>query len=239
MGYEVLADEYTAHKDVRTLTNKDGEVTGRQLGLGKTYLKGEVIPDDALGQVYKDILDNEDSASHEYLTKRLKKVDGDGKQNTAKRLGLPFEGYEDMDEDAVVAAMKHLPSGVIQRIKLYEEEHGEGREKIVSYIIGFGTDPDARQEGRVGSEAAEEGDREVSPEDKAAAKLTTRDVPEEGNVTHGEGFTGTGEGAKPYGKGKAKDGDADKPKTNVRARRGRRDRQPTGGETPDTGESNE
>lgn len=233
MGYEVLAEEYTAHRDVRVLKNKEGEVTGRQLGLGKTYYKGEVIPDDALGQVYKDILEDEDAESHEYLKARLKKVDAKSSEDAAKRLGLPFEGYDDMDEDEVVAAMRHLPSGLIQRIKQYEEEHGEGRPKITGYIIGFGTDPDARQEGRVGAEPVSDEDHDA--EGKATAKLTTRsvpgvddDAPDEGIVQHGEGFTGTGEGAKPYGKDKAEDkGDDDdeKPKRNVRSRRGRRDRQ--------------
>lgn len=226
MGYEVLVEEYTAHRDVRELKDKEGNVTGRQLGLGKVYYRGEVIPDNALGQVYKDALDDDENDSNEWLSKRIKKVSGDASEDPKKRLGLPFTDYDDMDEDDVVAAMRHLPSGLIQRIKQYEEEHGEGREKIVGYIIGFGSDPDARQEGRVGSMVAEDDDREEAPEDKATAKLTTRDVPEEGNVTHGEGYTGTGEGAKPYGKEKAEESDdEDKPKTNVRSRRGRRDRQ--------------
>lgn len=227
MGYEVLVDEYTVHRDVRELKDSEGNVTGQQLGLGKVYYKGEVVPDSALGQIYKDILDDEDAESHEWLSQRLKKTEGDASEDPKKRLGLPFADYEEMDEDDVVAAMRHLPSGLIQRIKQYEEEHGEGREKIVQYIIGFGSDPDARQEGRVGSEVVDDADRDSPAEDKPTAQLTTRDVPEEGKVTHGEGITGTGEGIKPYGKEKAEesDGDEDKPKTNVRSRRGRRDRQ--------------
>ncbi len=227
MPYEVLVKEYTAHRDVRELKNpQTGEVTGRQLGLGKVYLKGEVIGDDELGQVYKDILDDEDSQSHEYLSKRLKKVSGEASQDAAKRLGLPFADYDDMDEEAVVAAMRHLPSAVIQRIKQYESEHGEGREQIVHYNIAYGSDPDARQEGRVGGGEVEEEDRSVAPEDKPTAKLTTRNVPgvdddeEDGAVTHGEGVTGTGEGKRPYGEEKADD--EDKPKRNVRSRRSRR-----------------
>jgi hypothetical protein len=240
MGYEVLVDEYTAHRDVRELRDAEGNVTGSQLGLGKIYFKGEVIPDNALGQVYKDALDNEEDESHEWLSQRLKQVSGDASEDPKKRLGLPFADYEQMDEDDVVAAMRHLPSGLIQRIKQYEEEFGDNRQKIVSYIIGFGSDPDARQEGRVGSKVEEDENRVEAAEDKATAKLTTREVPEEGNVTHGEGYTGTGEGAKPYGQEKADDeDDGDKPKTNVRSRRGRRDRQASKTQEDDTSSGEE
>src|SRR4051812_30582698 len=102
MGYEVLVDEYTAHRDVRELKDKEGNVTGRQLGLGKVYFKGEVIADSALGQVYKDILDDEDDESHEWLSQRLKQTEGDASEDPKKRLGLPFADYDEMDEDDVV-----------------------------------------------------------------------------------------------------------------------------------------
>ncbi len=225
MPYEVLAKEYTVHRDVRVLTDNDGKVTGKQLGLGKVCFQGEVLPDDAVGSVYKDALDNEDHASHAYISKRLKKVSGEPSQNTAQRLGMPFADYGDMDEDAVLAAMKHLPSGVINAIKRYESEIGEGRDKIVNYSIGFGTDPDARQEGRVGSAVLDEGDRSVEPDEKASAKLVTRAVPGVGDdaegdaVKHGEGYTGVGTGIKPD-----KSDEDEGTKKVVRARRGRRDR---------------
>lgn len=219
MPYEVLSDEYTVHRDIRQLVNKEGEVTGRQLGLGKTHFLGEVIPDAEVGQAFKDALEDKDNENHEYVSKHLKKVSGDAKVNTKQRLGVPFAGYDDMDEDSIVAAMKHLPSGVIQAIKTYEGDYGESRSKIVNYNIGYATDPDARQEGRVGSGAVAEDDARLEAmEEKATSKLVTRDVPEEGNVTLGEGVTGTGDGKRTNAEEKAE------AKKVVRNRRGRRDR---------------
>lgn len=221
MGYEVLSDEYTAHRDVRVLTNKEGVETGRQLGLGKVFLKGEVIGDHEIGQRYKDMLDDSDHPSHEYLKARLKKTSANASEDLAARLGVPLDGYDDMDEDDILTVMKHLPSAAIRSIVRYEKENGN-RDKIVQYNIAYGSDPDARNEGRVGSES-QDGDGE----DKSTAKLTTREVGEDGDVQHGEGFTGTGEGIKPYGSTKESDSDDKGGKKTVQ-RRGRRTR-PSGG----------
>lgn len=229
MGYKVLVDELTVHRDLRELKNKEGEVTGRQLGLGKVHLRGEVIPDGQVGQVYKDALEDEDHEANSWVSARLEKVSDDASEDLAARLGLPFEEYGEMDEDDIVAAMRHLPSGTIQRIKTFEAQQDEPRDKIVYYSIGFGTDPDARQEGRTRAATVENEDRAVAEEDKATAKLTTRDVPEEGTVQHGEGYTGTGEGNRPYGAKKAQEAGGGEEATSgkvVRNRRGRRDRQP-------------
>lgn len=223
MPYEVLVDEYTIHRDVRELTNKDGQVTGRQLGLGKTHYRGEVVPDAQVGQVYKDALEDEDHEAHAYVSARLREVDTEARQNTAERLGVPFAGYDDMDEDAVVTAMRHLPSGLIQAIKKYEAEHGENRDKIVQYNIGYGSDPAARQEGRVGSGGQDEDSegRQGAAKGKATAKLQTRNISDDDVVTPGEGVTGTGDGKIVADRS---EGDKEAPKKVVRNRRGRRDR---------------
>lgn len=223
MPYEVLGNEVTIHKDVRVLTDKDGRVTGTQLGLGKIYLKTEVIPDADVAQRYKDILDDSNHPQHATLSKRLKKVSSEPRSNTAVRLGVPFDGYSGMSEDDVVAAMKHLPSNLIQRIKEYEAgAEGQNRDNIVHYNIGYGTDPDARQQGRVGSELEADDSRVVAREDKATADVVTREVPADGGkVEHGEGLTSVAQGKKGDTEGEAA------PKV-TRNRRGRRDR-PDGG----------
>jgi hypothetical protein len=225
MGYKVLSDEFTVHRDLRELKDKDGNVTGRQLGLGKVYVRDEVIPDNHVGQVYKDALEDEDNEAHEWVSENLEQVGDDPSQNLAQRLGVPFEEYEGMDEEDIVAAMRHLPSGMIQRIKQYENSLDEPRDKIIHYNIGYGSDPDARAEGRTMAASEENEDREVAEEDKPTAKLTTREVSEEGEVTHGEGYTGTGEGIRPYGSEKEGEDGGDGGKKKVtRNRRGRRDR---------------
>lgn len=224
MPYEILVPEYTIQRDIRELTNKHGEVTGRQLGLGKVYYQGEVVADSAVGQVYKDALDDEDHDSHEYVSERLREVSGaDLRENTQQRLGVPFAGYDGMDEDAIVTAMLHLPSALIQSIKKYEAEHGEGRDRIVQYNIAYQTDPKARAEGRTDGAGAQDEDSEGranAASSKATADRVTREVTEEGEITHGEGITGTGEGKIVV---KKTDSDSDSKKV-VRNRRGRRDR---------------
>lgn len=219
-GYEVLVDQLTVHRMVGELVDPiSGRVVGRQNGQGKTYFLGEVIPADAISPDYTEALEDEDHPAHESLSKKLKPVSADARQNVAQRLGVPFEGYDEMDEDEVLAAMRNLPSPTIQRIKEYESGAGEGRERIVNYSIGFGESPTDRQEGLVSSDLDEDG-RDES--DKAVARLTTREVPEEGLVQPGEGITGTGDPAIPYGSGQ--EDEEEKPK----ARRSRRKRTTSG-----------
>lgn len=212
-SYEVLVDELTVLRQTGELTDPiSGRVIGIQQGQGKTYFRGEVIPAEAVSPVLRDALDDSDNELHETVSKRLKKVSGDPSQNTGLRLGLPFAGYDDMSEEEILVAMSNLPSPTTQAIKEYESQN-EGRERIVNYSIGFGESPIDRQEGLVGSELDE------ADEDKATAKLTTREVPEEGIVQPGEGITGTGDPQIPHGSIKASE-EGDKPT----ARRSRRPR---------------
>lgn len=211
--YEVLVDELTVLRQTGELTDPiSGRVIGIQQGQGKTYFKGEKIPEENVSPVLRDALEDSDSPLHETISKRLKKSSGDASENTAMRLGVPFAGFEDMDEDEVLAAMSSLPSATIQAIKQYEGQ-GQGRERIVNYSIGFGESPLDRQEGLVGSDLGD------ADEEAAVARLTTREVPEEGPVQPGEGITGTGDPQVPYGSAKEAEGD-DKPA----ARRSRRSR---------------
>ena len=128
-----------------------------------------------------------------------------------------------MDEDDVLNAMKMLPSAAINRIKEYESQRDDPRQRIVGYNVGFGESAVDRQEGRVSS------DLQDTDESKAAARLNTREVPDEGLVVPGEGITGTGDPQVSYG---SREGDDDAPSptaikgTGRTARRGRRDRQP-------------
>lgn len=222
-SYEVLVDELTVHRKVGDLIDPvSGQVLGIQQGQGETFYKGEVIPEDNVSPILIEALENEDHPSHDSVVLKIKATTGDASQNLAVRLGLPFEGYDEMDEDAVMAAIVNLPSPTISRIKEYEGAN-EGRERILNYSVGFGESPEDRQLGNVGSQLDEEARDSV---EKATARLTTREVPEEGLVQQGEGVTGIGVPEKPYGE--KKEGE-DSGKGMAGARRGRRARPKAGG----------
>jgi hypothetical protein len=226
-GYEVLVPELTVHREVATLRSPaTGEVIGRQNGRGRVWFQGEVIPPDELSWDYIEALENEDNPIHRHVAAKLRPVSDEPRQSAEARLGVPFAGYDEMDEGAVLAAMGNLPSAAIQRIKEYEAMRDEPRERIVSYNVGFGESPVDRQEGRVSSDVADGDDS------KAVRRLKTREVPEEGIVEPGEGITGTGDPIIPHGsseEGEPKSARAPK-------RRGRRQRQ-QGGDSKGDGES--
>lgn len=220
--YKVVADQLTVHRNIGDLIDPITKtVIGFQQGQGKTYYKDEVIPKDHVSPHMIEALEDEDHELHEAMLKRIEKVTDEPSLSTKARLGIPFAGYEDMSEDAILSAMSVLPSSTIQAIKRYEAEVGVGRERIVNYNIGFGESPSDRAEGRVGS------DRDALDPDKDVAKIQTREVPEQGVVTPGEGITGTGDPAVPPGTAAAQsdeeddDDDNDSPRP-ARQRRGRR-----------------
>lgn len=223
-NFRVLAPELTVHKQVGELRDPITQtVTGIVQGQGTIVFEDEVIPEGEISPLLIEAIDNEDHPSHDYATRQIEEVKDDPRLSLEARLGVPVAGYEEMEEDDIVAVMRHLPSSAIQRIKEYESERDDPREGIVSYNIGFGESPLQRQEGKVSS------DREDTNDDKAAARLRTREVPEDDAVVPGEGITGTGEPAIPYGEtADEEEGKGDmtgsKPKKVVR--RGRRDRQP-------------
>ena len=226
MGYKVLVDELTVHQTVGALPHPDGS-TVYQNGLGETYLRDEVIDDDLVAEDWKEALDSGEGKLNDSLSKVLEKT-GDEPELSARRLGVPFEGYDDMEEEDILSAMKVLP---IVRIKEFEASRDEPRQNIAGYNIGFGESPLDRQEDRVG------GDLQEGDEDKAVARLTTREVPEEGPVIPGEGITGTGDPDVGYGSKKDEEpGDGIRGTAKAR-RRGRRDRQPKPPEGAGPGES--
>jgi hypothetical protein len=228
MGYKVLVDELTVHQTIAKLPQPDGS-TIYQNGLGETYFRDEVIPDEKVAEDWREALDSGEGALNDSLSKVLEKSSDEGGSNAA-RLGIPFAGYDDMEEDDVLTAMKNLPSAAIQRIKEYEESRDEPRERIAGYNISSGESAIDRQEGKVSS------DLQDTDESKPVARINTREVPEEGPVVPGEGITGTGDPQTSYG---VRDADDDKGKGDVKGsgsprRRGRRDRQPKPQEGPGT-----
>jgi hypothetical protein len=228
MGYKVLVDELTVHTTVSKLPQPDGS-TVYQNGLGETYLRDEVIPDDKVAEDWKEALESGEGALHDSLSKVLEQT-GDDAEMSSRRLGVPFEDYDEMEEEDILTAMKVLPSGAIVRIQQYEASRDEPRENIVNYNIGYGESPLDRQENRVS------GDLQEGDEDKAVARLTTRDVPEEGPVVAGEGITGTGDPDVGYGSKKDEE-PGEGIRGTAKRRRGRRDRQPKPPEGAGPGES--
>jgi hypothetical protein len=228
----VLADEVTLYREVGKLTDPTtGEVTGRQNGRGYVAFKGDVVPASEITPDILNALDDEDHPSHEAVSKRLERVSADADLDASAHLGAPFEGYKEMSEEEVVAAMRHLPSATIQRIKSYEEDR-ENRPKIVGYVIGYGESAVARQEG----DKSVVGELGETNEDKTAASLTTREVPDDGPVVPGDGITGTGEPQIPHGsRTEAKSGS----KSKRSGRRARPKKSDSGDGEGDSGSSDE
>lgn len=222
MGYKVLVDELTVHSTIAKLVQPDGSVV-YQNGLGQTYYRDEVIPDDKVAEDWREALESGEGSLADGLSKVLEQT-GEESSSAAARLGAPFDGYDDMEEDDVLSAMANLPSAAVNRVKSYEAERDDPRERIVNYNIGYGESPVDRQESRVGS------DPQDPDENKASAKIHTREVPEDGPVVPGEGVTGTGDPQIAYGTtGEKEKGDI---KGTGARRRGRRDRQPKPPEGP-------
>lgn len=225
MGYKVLQDEVTVHQTIAKLPQPDGS-TVYQNGLGETYYRDEVIPEEKVAEDWREALESGEGTLFDSLSKVLEKSSDDS--STAARLGVPFAGYDDMEEDDVLTAMRNLPSAAIQRIKEYEESRDDPRERITGYNISSGESAVDRQEGKVSS------DLQDTDESKPVARIATREVPDEGLVVPGEGITGTGDPQTSYG---TKDEEDDKGKGDVKGsgstrRRGRRDRQPKPQEGP-------
>jgi hypothetical protein len=191
-GYKVLVDELTVHKAVRPLTHPiTGESMGWQQGAGETWFLDEVIPAESINPEWAEALDSgdEDNPLYGDLSKVLEPSSDEPALNEAYRMGLPFEGYDDMEEDDILAAMRVLPSPAVMRIKDWEATRGDdAREAIVTYNIGYGEGPDDRQFGRVGQAEDEELD-----DNKAVRRIRTRQAEDGEPVIHGEGITGTGE----------------------------------------------
>lgn len=227
--YEVTEDEVTVLKSVSKLPQPDGSFI-YQNGLGRVYLKGEVIPASEVAEDWKEALESGEGALFDALKDKLKKSTDDVHESSA-RLGLPFVAYDEMEVGDIVTAMRALPSATIQRIKEYESMRGdEARLEVVDFNIGYGEGPTERQ--LTETEEPEDG----LDEDKAVRTLKTREVPDEGPVVPGEGFTGSGDPQKPYGvEAEAEAGDETAQATRktskgrgdiASARRGRRERQP-------------
>lgn len=203
-GFEVLVDELTVHKAVRQLQHPiTGDPMGYQQGAGETWFLGEIIPPEAMNPEWVEALESGEGELHDALSAKLKPSSDEPALNEAYRMGLPFEGYEDMEEDDILAAMRVLPSPAVMRIKDWEAAH-EGRSVIADFNIGYGEGPDDRQSGRLSPEEAE-GD-----ENKAVRAIQTRDGSQEGEpVVHGEGITGTGEPQVAPGTAAAKEAEDD------------------------------
>ena len=190
-GFKVLVDELTVHKAVRQLNHPiTGEPMGWQQGAGETWFLDEVIPPEQMNPEWVEALESGEGEMYEALSTKLEPSSDEPALNEQFRMGLPFEGYDDMDEEDILAAMRVLPSAAVQRMKDWEATKGDdAREAIVDFNIGYGESPDDRQSGRLSPGESDEVD-----DTKPVRAIQTRDGSEEGEpVVHGEGVTGTGE----------------------------------------------
>jgi len=235
-GYKVLVDELTVHKAVRELTHPvTGEPTGWQQGAGETWFLDEVIPATSINPEWAEALDSGEGPLYEALKDKLEATSDEPALNEAYRMGLPFEGYDDMDEEDILAAMRVLPSPAVMRIKDWEGQQSEPRETITQFNIGYGEGPSDRQSGRLGQAEDEETD-----DNKAVRAIRTRQAEEGEPVIPGEGITGTGDPQIPYGataKAESDEGDGGSGGGSKRSstRAGRRPR-PTAKKSPPSSE---
>lgn len=190
-GYKVLVDELTVHKAVRRLSNPvTGEPEGWQQGAGETWFRDEVIPASQMNPEWAEALDSGEGEMYDALSTKLEPSSDEPALNEAYRMGLPFEGYDDMDEDDILAAMRVLPSAAVARIKDWEANRGDdAREAIAQFNVGFREAADDRTSGRLSPEESDEVD-----DDKPVRKIRTRELDAEtGEFQFGEGITGSGD----------------------------------------------
>ena len=64
MPYKVLVDEVTVHQTVAKLPQPDGSVV-HQNGLGETYYRDEVIPDDKVAENWREALESGEGGLHD------------------------------------------------------------------------------------------------------------------------------------------------------------------------------
>lgn len=211
-SYEVLATELTLHRAVGEVRDPvSADLIDIQQGRGRTVTAGTIVSANEISPIVLDALENEDHPSHEYVSRQLRAVSDDPNEDS---LGEPIAGYDEMELGDILAAIAALPSVQVQRIKEYEALN-EGREEIVTFNIGYGESPIARQTGLVSSE------HEETDDTKDVARIRTRanPPPDDEVVAPGEGITGTGEPAIEPGTA-AREADEDGKKKVVR--RGRR-----------------
>jgi hypothetical protein len=221
-GYKVLVDELTVHKAVRELNHPiTGEKMGYQQGAGETWFLDEVIPPDQMNPEWAEALDSGEGSLYEALQHKLEPSSDEPALNEQYRMGLPFEGYDDMDTEDILAAMRVLPSPAVMRIKEWEANKGDdAREEIVDFNIGYGEGPDDRQSGRMSPDEDAELD-----ETKPVRAIRTRQAEEGEMVVHGEGITGTGEPqVAPGTAAKAEEAEGGKSRRTGGGRAGRRPR---------------
>src|SRR3954462_8992460 len=109
--YEVLVDELTVLKTIGILTDP---ITGREIGVqqgaGRIAFKGEVLAASEVSSLWVEALEDEDNPLHESVSSKLSKGSSEPSEDQERRLGVPFSGYDDMDEEDLLAAMRVLPS---------------------------------------------------------------------------------------------------------------------------------
>lgn len=190
MPYEVTCPELSVLKAVGEFRDP---VTGEVFSYdhkARTYYEGEVVPDDNVSPVIRMALDeaNEGNPTYVHLSGKLKKL-GDTEEarlDIARRLGLPYESYEDLSEDEVLDSFKLLSSPLISAVKEYEARN-EGRARILEYDAGRREGVDERVSGKANAEPTE------ADTTKSVGEIQTRSVGIHGDntVTPGEGYTGS------------------------------------------------
>jgi hypothetical protein len=180
MGYKVR--EGAGEVQVPRAAGEWYDVNGNHLGYRNeqiTYYEGEVIPDEDVSPQVQEALENGDP----HISRLLEKVGGEGQLNEERRAGLPFDGYDNLSVEDVVAALRVLPAEAGNRVKAYERAR-QNRPEIVQFDSGRLEGPADRVSGQIGSQHTE-------PVEKPQADQVTRSV-EDDSVVQGTSVLGEG-----------------------------------------------
>lgn len=182
-GESIIVPEAIQKEPLRDI---NGNVVGYD-HINHVYYNDEIIPDEKVSPVIKELLEDNDenNVRAKRLRDRLVAVDENGERlDLKRRLGIPFEGYDDMDEDEIVAALHFLPGQTVQAVKDYEATK-ENRYKITSFNAGT---RDNNFE-RVVGDPVKSSQRQDAEEKSATSELVTREVDvDAGTVVEGEGL---------------------------------------------------
>lgn len=149
-----------------------------------TYYATETVPREEISPEILAALDEADENNRIYAVLKDKLVEGAGNSVLETRLGTPFAGYDDLDEDQIIELFRVLPGETVAVAKEYEARN-KGRAKVLSYNSGTREGATDRLEGNL---SADRDDPEVKP----VSERVTREV--DGNkVVLGDPGLGAGD----------------------------------------------
>jgi hypothetical protein len=165
-NYKVNVEALLVPKAIAELDDGNGNITYEHKNV--TYYYGEAVPRDEISPEILDALDEADENNKLYQSLRDKLVPGEGSDALSVRLGVPFAGYDDLDEDEVINLFRVAPGATVAVAKEYEARN-QNRPKVLAYNVGTREGVTDRLDGNLSSERDD-------PAEKPTADIVTREV---------------------------------------------------------------